>query len=229
MTDLYATTKQCFLLSALVVMTFLSVNLHAETVYLTDSWKFEIRERPCARCTIVIYGLPSGTALETTGNTSEEWVEVTTRGGTTGWVTENYLSPIPAARNEVDSAKQSAAAANSKSDLAMTQLENVTTELRRAGIEIEVVDVASDDGLATISTPRIVGNLATLGRQNRELNERSQILQTELDLRNAEIDRLKDSEKKTFFVYGAAAILLGALLAVILPRIKPRKSNSEWA
>eukprot|EP00903_Cladosiphon_okamuranus_P004445 g4443.t1 len=126
------------------------------------------------------------------------------------------------------SAISSAAQSEARAALASTQIMQVTQELERAGIEIEMVDITSDDGLATIQTPRIIGNLSTLGRQNRELLERSQLLQNELDLRVAEIDRLKESEVKAFFLYGAGAVIAGAFLAIILPRLKPRRSQSEW-
>lgn len=201
----------------------------AETVYVTDAWKFEMRETPCFQCKIAILGIPSGTPLETTGEVEDTWTQVRTENGTVGWMPNNYLSPVPAARNELGTAQDRADRASARADLTSLQMQQVTEELQRAGIEIEVVDVSSDDGLATIQAPRIVGNLATLGRQNKELLERSQLLQNELDLRIAEIDRLKDSEVKTFFIYGAGAVIAGAFLAVILPRLKPRRSSSEWA
>lgn len=217
------------LLTALFSVSLSSGALNAETIYVTDAWKFEMRESPCFQCKIAIYGLSSGTRLETTGEIEDTWIQVRTEGGTLGWMPENYLSPTPAARDSLEAAQENAKVSNAKARLASTQLQQVTQELEQAGIEIELNEVSSDDGLASIQAPRIIGNLATLGRQNKELLERSQLLQNELDLRVAEIDRLRDSEMKTFFVYGALAVLAGALLAVILPRIKPRKSSSEWA
>lgn len=201
----------------------------AETMYVTDAWKFEMRETPCFQCKIAILGLPSGTQMETTGLTEGAWTQVVAPNGTTGWMPNNYLSPIPAARDELDSAVANAEKATATAELANSQIQQVTRELERAGIELEVVDVSSEDGLATIQAPRIIGNLATLGRQNMELLERNQVLQNELDLRVAEIDRLEQSEVKSFFLYGAGAVIAGAFLAIILPRLKPKKSQSEWA
>lgn len=201
----------------------------AETAYVTDAWKFEMRETPCFQCKIALAGIASGTRVEKTGLTEGNWTQITLQNGTMGWMPNTYLSDLPAARNELESAIANAQSSAARADLASAQMLNVTEELERAGIEIEVVEVSSDDGLATIAAPRIIGNLATLGRQNKELLERNQLLQNELDLRVAEIDRLKESEVKTFFIYGAIAVIAGALLAVILPRIKPRRSSSEWA
>lgn len=212
-----------------LLFSIISGALSAETVYVTDAWKFEMRETPCFQCKIAIYGLPSGTQLNTTGVTEEGWTQVQTLGGTIGWMPDNYLSPIPAARDALEKAVENSERSRAEALLASAQMGLVTQELQQAGIEIEIVEVSSEDGLATIEAPRIIGNLATLGRQNRELLERSQLLQNELDLRVAEIDRLTESEVKTFFVYGALAVLAGALLAVILPRVRPRKSSSEWA
>ena len=207
---------------------WLPLSISAETVNVTDAWKFEMRESPCFQCKIARLGIDSGTQLETL-DTEGSWTQVRMQNGTVGWMPNNYLSRVPAARNELDNAQKSAEIAVSKAELASQQMAKVTEEIRRAGIQIEMVEISSDDGLATIQAPKIIGNLATLGSQNMELHERSQLLQNELDLRIAEIDRLKGSEIKTFFMYGAGAVIAGAFLAVVLPRLKPRRSSSEWA
>lgn len=217
------------ILSLLLTSLWFPFFTFAETVYVTDAWKFEMRESPCFQCKIAILGIPSGTRLDTTGEVEGSWTQVSTQNGTIGWMPNNYLSPVPAARNELQSAQENAERSAARADLAGSQMLQVTEELERAGIEIEVVDVSSEDGLATIQAPRIMGDLATLGRQNKELLERNQLLQNELDLHIAKIDRLEDSEVRSFFVYGAVAVIAGAFLAVILPRIKPRRSSSEWA
>lgn len=220
--------KNTQFLSMLAFLLSVSPLSLAETIYVTDAWKFEMRESPCFQCKIARLGISSGTPLETTGQIEGDWTQVVTQDGTIGWMPKNYLSPLPAARNELNAAKEDATISASQADLANTQMLQVSQELERAGIDIEMIEVTSDDGLATIQAPKIIGNLATLGRQNKELLERSQLLQNELDVRVAEIDRLKESELKTFFFYGAAAVIAGAFLAIILPRLRPRRSQSEW-
>jgi len=216
-------------LTAIAIMMSTPQSLFAETIYVTDDWKFEMRERPCAKCKILIYNLPSGTPLEKTGATEGIWVELRTESGKTGWMPKNYLSSLPAARKELESAEKNASKAILEAELAKTQLHLVTRELQGAGIEIEVVDVTAEDGVTSIQAPKIIGNLAALGRQNSDLRERLQLLENDLDMRVAEIDRLTDNEKQQFFGYGVMAILAGALLAVLLPRIPRKKSHSEWA
>lgn len=201
----------------------------AETIYVTDEWKFEMRERPCPKCKILIYNLLSGTKLEKTGVVEGEWIQLRTADGLVGWMPENYLSTLPAARGAVAKAEQAETRATIESDLAKKHLEMATRELQDAGIEIEIVTATAEDGVTSIQVPRIIGNLSALGRQNSELLERVQVLQNELDIRGAEIDRLTDSEKQQSFAYGAIAVLAGAILAVLLPRIRPRKLHSEWA
>ena len=214
---------------ALIALTLISLSgmSAAQVQYVTDSFKFEIRESPCWSCKIT-NSLLSGTQVEVLGQ-QESWSQIVAENGVEGWIFNRYLSELPAARGQLDAAKTAANEWSSKAQLASNQIDLVTRELQQAGIEIELIDITSDDGLASIKAPRIVGNLATLGRQNRELLERSQLLQTELDLRVAEIDRLKQSEVKKFFVYGAGAVIAGALLAVVIPRVRPRRTQSDWA
>ena len=110
-----------------------------------------------------------------------------------------------------------------------SQFELLTREIIASGIEIEMVEVSNEDGSVVIEAPHIIGNLATIGSQNEELLRRNQLLQNELDLRNAEVDRLTDESWKMYFLYGGGAVFGGAILCLILTRIRPRRSYSEWA
>ena len=62
----------------------------------------------------------------------------------------------------------------------------------------------------------------------QELTTELQLQQTALDVLNAENQKLKDSERTTFFIYGVCAVLLGAILTLAIPKLRPRKRYSEW-
>ena len=55
-----------------------------------------------------------------------------------------------------------------------------------------------------------------------------QLLQTENDVLKSENESLRRSENTTFFIYGAFAVLLGVILATLLPKLKPSKRNTGW-
>ena len=201
----------------------------AQTAYVTDHWRFEMRESPCFDCKIVVYNLESGTELARTGETQDSWVQVRTLGGVEGWMPQRYLSENPSARSQLDQALEQTVLATSEQALLREQMALLATELDAAGIDIEMIIVTNEEQNVQIEVPKIIGNLATVGSQNEELLRRNQLLQNELDLRAAEIDRLSDTQWKSYFFYGGAAVLVGALLCLFLTRIRPRSRYSEWA
>ena len=201
-----------------------------ETLYVTDNWRFEMRDSPCWECTIS-RSLPSGTALQVlpTDGQVEGWQRVSTPNGFEGWISERYLQDLPSADTRVSQAEQEAQQAQAEQSLLQSQFELLTREIIASGIEIEMVEVSNEDGSVVIQAPHIIGNLATIGSQNEELLRRNQLLQNELDLRNAEVDRLTDESWKMYFLYGGGAVFGGAILCLILTRIRPRRGYSEWA
>lgn len=201
-----------------------------ETLYVTDNWRFEMRNSPCWECTIT-RSLPSGTALRVlpTDGQVDGWQRVSTPNGFEGWISERYLQESPTADTRVSQAEQEAQQALAEQSLLQSQFELLTREIIASGIEIEMLEVSNEDGSVVIEAPHIIGNLATIGSQNEELLRRNQLLQNELDLRNAEVDRLNDESWKMYFLYGGGAVFGGAILCLILTRIRPRRGYSEWA
>lgn len=215
--------------SASITLSFISVVSQAETLYVTDQWRFEIRESPCWECRIV-RSLDTGTELEVIESDEVEgWKNIRTGSDIEGWISERYISEQPSAASQLEQALDISQNADTERTMLREQFELLSAELLEAGIEVELIEISSEDGTVTIQAPRVIGNLATVGTQNEELLRRNQIQQNEIDLLSAQVDRLSDSSWKSHFVYGAGAIFAGVLLCLILTRLKPRKKYSEWA
>ena len=60
------------------------------------------------------------------------------------------------------------------------------------------------------------------------LIEQNAMLRSENDILRGINDRLSKSQRNTWFLYGAFAILLGALLTSIIPRLVRRKNYNGW-
>lgn len=204
--------------------------VEAETMYVTDKWRFELRETPCWECKIA-RSLETGTELEIieTEEPVEGWRNVRTSSGYEGWISERYVSENPSAASQLEEALAISTVAAVEQKLLREQFSLLSSELQDAGIEVQMVEVSSEDGIVTIQSPRVIGDLATVGHQNADLLRRNQLLQNELDLKSAEIDRLSDDAWKAYFVYGASAVFAGVILCLILGSIKPKKGYSEWA
>lgn len=201
-----------------------------DTRYVTDSWRFETRESPCWDCTIT-RSLSSGTELSVleTDEAVEGWQFIRTESGHEGWMSERYMQDTPSSNSQLEEALAVTELAIAEQSILREQFALLSGEIRAAGIEIEMIEVSNDDGTVVIETPRVIGNLATVGTQNEELLRSNQLLQNELDLLNAEVERLADESWKGYFIYGGVAVFGGVLLCLILTRIPRKKGYSEWA
>ncbi|GIX30638.1 MAG: hypothetical protein KatS3mg124_1110 [Porticoccaceae bacterium] len=71
-------------------------------------------------------------------------------------------------------------------------------------------------------------NALLLQQQNEELVKQNRMLQSEVDVLRAARDQLVRDESRKWFLYGAIAVALGALLAALLPRLRPRRRFGDW-
>ena len=64
--------------------------------------------------------------------------------------------------------------------------------------------------------------------QNKELIQQNQELRNENDILKVELDVQKNDNRYKSFLFGGIAVFLGALLSVLIPKLKGRKRLSEW-
>ncbi len=148
----------------------------------------------------------------------------------TGWLPEQYLVSEPVASDRLNAAEANARLlseenADMKDRLATLEqeydkLDSENTALRRQNEELET---------ELLTVKRVSGNALALQEQNQELIKENRILQSEIDVLTATRDQLADNNSQRWFLYGGITVFLGALLAMFLPRLKPRKRFSEWA
>ena len=69
-----------------------------------------------------------------------------------------------------------------------------------------------------------------LDNENRRLIENAENLRARFDTMKAENQRLQDKLQSEDFMNGAMAVLLGAIIALVAPRLWPkRRRSSDWA
>jgi SH3 domain protein len=213
----------------LQVFLLLSNPLFAKTMYITDSFEAPLRTGQTSGYRILAYP-KSGSALEVLEvNDETGYTKVRTRKGTEGWVQTHFLINTPIAKhrllqvqkqldnlknkNKLLSSDQSTAnkTASELSDQNKT-LQNSNAELER---ELNYVKEVS-------------GNSVQINERNQQLVEEHQQLKNEFDLLNSDNERLKDNANSQYFLMGAGAILLGIILGLLLPSLKPKRKDSGW-
>ena len=202
------------------------------TMYVTAVWEFEVRESPCWGCAILGFLRP-GSAVEILepAEPVRSWRQMRTAEGVVGWMSARYLveerNGVGGLVGEGDSSGQSASP-----DQPFSPDQPPKPPLSGGLQDQPSSPIPPLSGGLREGEPSLSGGLldGVTVAQHEELLRRNQLLQTELDLRNAEIERLGDARWRRFFLYGGGAVLAGMLVSLILLRMRPaRRGYSEWA
>mgnify|MGYP001827040147 FL=1 len=206
---------------------------HAQDVrYVSDKQFIPLRSGAGSDYRIIHRGIPSGTRL-TVARTSDngEWAEITTQRGTTGWIRTQYLMADMPAQNKLDAAQAQAAEAVQRSEALAVEVETLQAERAELLAQID----SSGSQLGSVSEElaqlkQISGNAVQLDTDNRRLVEESENLRSEVEMLEAENQRLLDKLQSEDFLNGALAVLLGVMITLVVPRLWPkRRKSSSWA
>lgn len=217
--------KIVFLLASLL----LSDQLVAKTMYITDSFEAPLRTGQTNAYRIRA-NLKSGTALELLEvNEDSGYSKVVTKHGTEGWILTRYLVNTPIAKTRLAQTQNYLANLKKKnSELATGQssAQKSVTELSHQNKSLESTNSKLEKELEYVK--QVSGNAISINQRNRQLIEENQQLKNNIDLLSSDNDRLKDDAKSQYFMMGAGAILLGLILGLVLPSLKPKRKDTGW-
>lgn len=199
-----------------------------KTVWVTDQFLVPLRETPCSRCTIVHRGIKTGTKMRLL-EIVDGWGHLVTSRGTEGWMEAQYLVDEPIARIKVNQQQQELSdlkKRNSRLDKDFQELRAESKALR------DQLDSSLGDNesvareLAEIKA--ISADAITLNQQNEQLVKNNHMLQRENDALKANVDDLQKDKRNESFLYGGLTVFLGAILVILIPKLRGRKRFSEW-
>ena len=176
----------------------------------------------------IVRMLTSGTRLDVISRNPESgYTKVRLEDGRNGFVLSRFLSDIPAARDRLVRAEQQLAtlkAAKAKVDEQLSALR----ESKRAGDKTST-DLASQNQALSQELDQIKRTAAdalNLDARNKALNSRLNVGERTIEELRAQNTELKTGSAQRWFLLGASAVLIGALLGFLLPRIRvPRRSR----
>lgn len=203
-----------------------------ETVYVNDKLFVPIRTGAGGDYRIIHKGIPSGTAI-TQFQLSEDgdWAEIETRGGTRGWMRAQFLQPEPPAIVLLKQLEQELAEVEADRDRMRASLSATASDAYEAGdaakaLQTELATVKAQ--LAEVT--RVSGAALELDAQNRALATELETQRSESDLLRLENLRLQERVDNNQMTDGAIAVLLGVIIAIVAPRLLPRRRRSDgWA
>jgi SH3 domain protein len=200
--------------------------------YVSDKQYIPLRSGPGSDYRITHRGIPSGTRT-TVARLSNDGVfaEITTAKGTTGWIRTQYLMSELPAQNKLDAAIKKASNLAAKNTALSAEANALKTERVDVLNQIQSTDGQLESVTRELTVlKQISGNAVQLDTDNRRLIVESETLKSDMEMHRAENQRLKDRLDSEAFMNGALAVLLGVIIALVVPRLWPkRRRDSGWA
>ena len=203
-----------------------------DTQYISDMVLVPVRSGAGYDYRIVNRGLPSGTALLVVGQSDDgEWTEVETRGGTRGWIPTQYLQEEPPAGLLINDMRLELEQVRGERDRVVSQLNQSSSEVNEADETIVSLTTRLESTEAELTEVKRVSAAALdLDLMNQQLVAELESERSDADLLRLENVRLRERIANNQIMDGALAVLLGVILAVVAPRLWPKKKRQDgWS
>ncbi len=211
----------------LVLFLILAGSARAETRYVSDSLEITMRSGKGNSFSITRM-LSSGTPLEVLEVDKDAgYTRVRTKSGKEGWVLTRYLMKTEAARDRLASAEKNLAEMELEKRKLETAMTALSTEKNALAKELEALTGTNrkvSQDLAEIK--RTASSALAIDSENKELKSRVVSLERDMQTLRQENEGLRDRTARDWFMVGAAVVLLGIVVGLIIPRIRWRKKSS---
>ena len=219
------------LLMAAVVL-FVVPNLaspQSNDSWISDQFEVMLRSGKSTQQRIIKL-LPSGTKVTVLEQDDESgYTRVRTSNGTEGWILTRYLVPSPTARLQLPELQTR-----------LFNSDEMRRQLQARVLELEQEREALQTQLGRTETSslglqqqldeirELSSNAIRLDGQNKRLKQ--QLIDNERQIDDLESENLEISTRsdREWFIVGAAAVTVGLLLGLIIPRMRWRK-KSNWS
>lgn len=213
------------------MLSLLAHAVSAQTMYIDDILLVPLRSGETLSHRIVHKGLPSGTKLTVLENNRETgYSKVLTPGGIEGYLPTRYLVSEPIARDKLEAANKEFTATKQQLTNLKQQFETLSSEHNALKKSYQQTEQSLDKNVQELSHIRSVSaNALTLDQRNRELRESNEQLRNEMELLQTDNNRLNEKSESKMMMIGGALVLLGVILALLIPMLKPSKKNDGWS
>ena len=213
----------------LVIGLFFSAAASAQSAWVSDEFEVTLRTGPSTSNAIELM-VSSGRELQILEENPEAgYTRVRTSGGTEGWVLTRYLMDEPSAREQLETLTQQLTSANADGASMGSQLSAIRDEYDSANATIRQLE--SDNAELQSQIEEIsskAANTLAIDRQNQELQQKLTDAEIQVNVLEQEKDRLAGQSSRNWFMTGAAVLIVGVLLGLILPRMKFQRRSRGY-
>ncbi|OOG27621.1 hypothetical protein B1C78_02915 [Thioalkalivibrio denitrificans] len=213
----------------LLAFVLFSSSLYAESAYISDDLNVAIRSGKTFQHRIMRF-VPSGTPVEVLQRDDDGYALIRTPEGTEGWLEATHLSREPHARERLAQAER--------------QITGLRERLAEGEERIGVLRSERDDAHARLqetedTVERMAAEMETLreaaarpmeiAEENERLRELTGRQRAQVQALEAELQQVRQSEQREWFIIGAAVAVGSALLGILLTRIRWRRRSDGWS
>jgi SH3 domain protein len=209
----------------LLLTSTLSTETQAEVRYVIDKLIITMRSGQSTQHKIVKHW-PSNTALEIL-ESEGEYSRVRGPDGSEGWVLNQYITAKPTAKLRLAAALQKQAKLekeNARMKAQLAELQSKEGSLSKQKNKLSRDNKKQMDELKHLR--RVAAKPLKLENENQRLKKELLELESEHELLLQENQMLGDSSDRDWFLNGAGVIILGIILGLLAPSLKPRKKSS---
>lgn len=198
----------------------------AETSWVSDQFEITMRSGPSTENAIILM-LTSGTALEVLeSDAGNGYAKVRTASGREGWVLSRYLMSQQPARERIVGLTEELNRARARADSLSGQFEAVK---QQQGADSAQIRGLQQDNAALASEleelKRISADVLAINTDNQGLRQRLSDAEIKMNMLEEENHVLRSRQNRDWFIAGAAVLVAGMIVGLIIPRIRLRRRS----
>lgn len=198
----------------------------AETSWVSDQFEITMRSGPSTENAIILM-LTSGTALEVLeSDAGNGYAKVRTASGREGWVLSRYLMSQQPARERIVGLTEELNRARARADSLSGQFEAVK---QQQGADSAQIRGLQQDNAALASEleelKRISADVLAINTDNQGLRQRLSDAEIKMNTLEEENHVLRSRQNRDWFIAGAAVLVAGMIVGLIIPRIRLRRRS----
>ncbi|MGB0360730.1 MAG: TIGR04211 family SH3 domain-containing protein [Endozoicomonas sp.] len=201
----------------------------AETRYITDISYVPMRAGPGNEYRIIHRGLRTGTALELLEQDAGNGYTKVRNGETEGFILSQYLTNNQPAFLQLPTLQEQNKQLTNKNRELTNQLSKSNNQLNEVSKELGKSESRFEKQQGEMKHLQdITADPLAIDRRNQQLVEENERLKNQMQLVEAENQQLMKDTSLRWYLFGGGTILLGILLGLILPMLKPSKKQNSW-
>ena len=210
-------------------MFMVSFSANAETIYVTDHFKIELRSGESIRNKIIKM-VPSGAPLTVVGqNPSTGYTKVRLKNGMEGYLLTRYTQNKPVSKWYLQQATEKLEFLQKENKAIMAEFSQLTGNNTSAVSENKSLSQERKKLSTELNNLRqTAANAIQLKNQRDQLQERVITVERELQQLKLENKSLEDSTNQDWFLYGGILAFTGIFLGLFIPKIRWQRKTSNW-